>query len=123
MFIYSFGDENAKKKQDVRVSVFLPQQEYEQLKSFVQKSGMTWSYAIRYQIAQGSTLRASVRAEVLRDVAPALRRLGDASADMLVAWCRHRVELTPILGAEEFALIQSEIAAAINELTRLIRAA
>lgn len=111
------------KKQEVRVSVFLPPQEYEELHAFVQKSGMTWSAAVRYLIAQGSTLRASVRAEVLRDVAPALRRLGDASADMLVAWCRHRLELTPILGSEEFTLVQSEIAAAINELTRLIRAA
>ena len=112
-----------KKKQDVRVSVFLPRHEYEQLREFVEESGMTWSYAIRYQIAQGSTLRASVRSEVLRDVAPALRRLGDASADMLVAWCRHGVELTPILGAEEFNRIRLEIAAAINEFTRLIRAA
>ena len=106
-----------------RLSIYLPEQYYQALAAFADDTGQGWSDAVQYMIARGPALRASVRSEVLRDVAPALRRLGDASADMLVAWCRHRLELTPILGSEEFALIQSEIAAAINELTRLIRAA
>lgn len=106
-----------------RLSVYLPEQYYQALAAFADDTGQGWSDAVQYMIARGPALRASVRSDMMRDVAPALRRLGDASADMLVAWCRHRVELTPILGAEEFSLIQSEIATAINELTRLIRAA
>ena len=106
-----------------RISVYLPERYYQDLAALADETGQGWSDAVQYMIARGPALRASVRSEVLRDVAPALRRLGDASADMLVVWCRHGVELTPILGAEEFNRIRLEIAAAINELTWLIRAA
>ncbi|MBQ8144018.1 MAG: hypothetical protein IJ452_08860 [Butyricicoccus sp.] len=106
-----------------RVNIYMSAADYAEFLAFVASTRMSQSDAACYLMKRGMTLRLSVRSDILRDIAPSLTAFSDISSDLLVLWCQHGTELTPIIGSDTYCRFRDRIADAISDLTAAILAA
>ena len=104
------------------VSIRLSRQEQDALDCYAAEQALGRSAAARQLIRTGTALRAEVRADILREIHPAMKHMNEISIDVSRFFTENAIEVMHCVGVERLWAYQDRIDTVIREINEILRA-